>query len=75
MYICSRCEIEEEPEDEDEALNGPTYQKTFKKKEWVITSTISKFIQRLQGQQRFLANWKFCIYSDTSSTPFSKTRN
>ena len=28
---CSRCDIDEEPEDEDEIM-APTYQKTFKKK-------------------------------------------
>ncbi|XP_069126147.1 MORC family CW-type zinc finger protein 3-like [Argopecten irradians] len=27
----NRCDIQEEPEDEDEALHGPTYKKTFKK--------------------------------------------
>jgi hypothetical protein len=31
--ICSRCEIPEEPEDEDEALMGPSYKKNFKKQQ------------------------------------------
>nr|XP_022292536.1 MORC family CW-type zinc finger protein 3-like isoform X1 [Crassostrea virginica] len=29
----NRCEVPEEPEDEDEALKGPTYKKTFKKQQ------------------------------------------
>lgn len=33
VFICSRCDIDEEPEDDDEALVMPTYKKTFKKRE------------------------------------------
>ncbi|XP_046363839.2 MORC family CW-type zinc finger protein 3-like [Haliotis rufescens] len=29
----NRCDVEEEPEDEDEALNRPTYEKTYKKQQ------------------------------------------
>ena len=29
----SRCDIPEEPEDEDEPLSGATYKKTFKKQQ------------------------------------------
>ena len=32
MFL-SRCEIPEEPEDEEEALSGATYKKTFKKQQ------------------------------------------
>lgn len=34
VVLCfSRCEVPEEPEDEDEALMAPTYKKTFKKQQ------------------------------------------
>lgn len=36
FVIFSRCDIPEEPEDEDEALQGPTYKKTFKKQQCVL---------------------------------------
>ena len=42
LECSSRCDIPEEPEDDDEALRQPTYTKTFKKQQWVTLGFICR---------------------------------